>query len=142
MPDLPYAMIDIVDKFIVHSSYGSLLGLELVDAAEDHVRVRLPYRPDVTTRSDVVHGGAIAGLIDTAATAAFWASPNIAEGSRGTTIGMSINFMAAGRGQDLLAVARVRRRGREISTGEVSVQDADGVEVAAALITYKLSSPK
>jgi hypothetical protein len=35
----------------------------------------------------------------------------------------------------------VRRRGREISTGEVTVTDADGREVALALVTYKLSAP-
>jgi acyl-coenzyme A thioesterase PaaI-like protein len=39
-----------------------------------------------------------------------------------------------------VATANVKRRGREISTGEVSVQDADGKEVAVALVTYKLSS--
>jgi acyl-coenzyme A thioesterase PaaI-like protein len=35
----------------------------------------------------------------------------------------------------------VRRRGREISTGEVTVSDSEGREVALALVTYKLSVP-
>jgi uncharacterized protein (TIGR00369 family) len=119
-----------------------LLGLELVGAEMDCVRVRLPFRPEVTTYADVVHGGAIAGLVDAAATAAVWASPSIAQGSRGATVGFSLNFTAAGRGQDLTAVARVRRRGREISTVEVSVLDAGATEVAVALVTYKVSAPR
>jgi uncharacterized protein (TIGR00369 family) len=130
-----------LEKLIVLSPYGKLLGLELVSAEEDCVAIRLPYRPSVTTLGDTVHGGAIAGLVDTAATASFWASSHIVPGSRGTTIGLSINFVAAGRGRDLTATARVRRRGREISTGEVSVCDADEREVAVALVTYKLSPP-
>jgi acyl-coenzyme A thioesterase PaaI-like protein len=50
-----------------------------------------------------------------------------------------VNFLAAARASDLTAIASVRRRGREISTGDVSVIDTAGTEVAAALVTYKLS---
>jgi uncharacterized protein (TIGR00369 family) len=139
MSTLPPGVVQLVDAAIVRSPYGKLLGLELVSAEPDRVRVRLPYRVDVTTLGDTVHGGAISGLVDAAATAAFWAHPAAAPGARGTTIGFSINFVAAGRGQDLVAEARVRRRGREICTGEVSVADAAGREVAVALVTYKLS---
>jgi uncharacterized protein (TIGR00369 family) len=131
---------NLIDHAIVRSPYGRLLGLELVEAVADRVRIRMPYREEVTTLGDTVHGGAISGLVDAAATASFWASPEIRSGARGTTIGFSINFVSAGRGKDLIATATVRRRGREISTGEVSVCDADGREVAVALVTYKLSS--
>jgi len=139
MPALPDAVRQLVELAIVGSPYGKLLGLELVSAEPDRVRVRLPYRLDVTTLGDTVHGGAISGLVDSSATAAFWAHPEASPRTRGTTIGFSINFVSAGRGQDLVAEARVRRRGREICTGEVSVADAAGREVAVALVTYKLS---
>lgn len=142
MSKLAEEIVQLVDRAIVRSGYGALLGLELVGADEDCVRVRLAFRPEITTYADVVHGGAIAGLVDAAATAAVWASPSIAQGSRGATVGFSLNFTAAGRGQDLTAVARVRRRGREISTVEVSVLDTSGTEVAVALATYKLSVPR
>lgn len=135
------SIVALLEKVVVRSPFGRLLGLELVGAEEDCVRVRLPYRTEATTLGDTVHGGAIAGLIDATATACFWASPSIPAGSRGTTIGFSVNFVSAARGRDLVATARVRRRGREISTGEVSVSDAEGREVAVALVTYKLSMP-
>lgn len=139
MSALPETVRQLVDGAIVRSPYGKLLGLELVSAEPDRVRVRLPYRIDVTTLGDTVHGGAISALVDAAATAAFWAHPAASPSARGTTIGFSINFIAAGRGQDLVANASVRRRGREICTGEVSVTDAAGREVAVALVTYKMS---
>jgi uncharacterized protein (TIGR00369 family) len=129
----------IVEKAIVGSPYGRLLGLVLESAETDRVVVRLPYRTDVTTLGDTVHGGAIAGLVDTAATAAFWAKPGLTAGARGTTIGFSLSFLSAGRGADLVADACVRRRGREICNGEVVVRDAKGGEVAQAIVTYKLS---
>jgi uncharacterized protein (TIGR00369 family) len=136
---LPDEIVSLLDRLIVKGPFGSLLGLELVDAEEDCVRLRLPFRTEVTTLVDTVHGGAISSLVDCAATASFWASSEIPPGSRGTTIGFSISFVSAGRGRDLVATARVRRRGREISTGEVTVHDTEGNEVALALVTYKLS---
>ena len=140
MTQLPDEIVTLLNKLIVKSPYGALLGLELVDAAEDCVRLRLPYRSEVTTLVDTVHGGAISGLVDCAATASFWAISEIAPGSRGTTIGFSVSFLSAGRGSDLVATARVRRRGREISTGDVTVCDTEGKEIAFALVTYKLSA--
>jgi uncharacterized protein (TIGR00369 family) len=137
---LPDETVELLNKLVVNSPYGALLGLELVDAAEDCVRLRLPFRSEVTTLVDTVHGGAISSLVDSAATASFWASSKIAPGSRGTTIGFSISFLSAARGSDLVATARVRRRGRAISTGDVTVCDSEGKEVAFALVTYKLSA--
>jgi len=139
MADLDPKARAIVERAIVASPYGTLLGVVLEACEEDHVAVRLPYRTEVTTLGDTVHGGAIAGLVDTAATAAFWATPKLAPGSRGTTLGFSLSFLSAGRGVDLVADARVRRRGREILNGEVVVRDAKGNEVAQAIVTYKLS---
>jgi uncharacterized protein (TIGR00369 family) len=142
MSDLDSNARAIVEKGIVGSAYGRLLGLSLESCEPDHVVVRLPYRADVTTVGDTVHGGAIAGLVDTAATAAFWAKAGLSTGTRGTTIGFSLSFLSAGRGVDLLADARVRRRGREICNGEVLVRDAKGTEVAQAIVTYKMSEAK
>ena len=132
----------IVEKVIVASPYGRLLGLALESAEPDRVVVRLPYRTEVTTVGDTVHGGAIAGLVDTAATAAFWARSGLSATSRGTTIGFSLSFLSAGRGVDLVADARVRRRGKEICNGEVVVRDARGTEVAQAIVAYKLSDAR
>jgi uncharacterized protein (TIGR00369 family) len=139
--DLPDDVVRLVEKAIVRSPYAALLGARLEEAAEGRVRVRVPYRGELTTFGDTVHGGVLAGLIDVAATAAFWASGSIAPGARGTTIGFSVSFVSAARGKDLVASAVVRRRGREISTGEVTVSDSEGREVALALVTYKLSVP-
>ena len=141
MGDLDPRARAIVERAIVASPYGRLLGLVLEACEEDRVVVRLPYRADVTTLGDTVHGGAIAGLVDTAATAAFWAKPGLSAGARGTTIGFSLSFLSAGRGVDLVAEASVRRRGKEICNGEVVVRDAKGGEVAQAIVTYKLSEP-
>lgn len=131
----------LIETFITGAPYGRRLGVRLEELVEhDRVRVRLPYGEDNTTIADVVHGGAIASLVDVAATAACWASPRVAPGARGTTIGFAINYLTAGRGQDLVATATVIQRGASISVCDVTVHGIDGTLVARASVTYKLAS--
>lgn len=132
----------VVEGFIVGSPYGTLLGIVSEAIETDRVRLRLPYREAVTTIGDMVHGGAIASLVDVAATAACWASPTVDPTARGTTIGFSINYLNAGRGQDLIATAEVIQRGKAIVVCSVSVRDGADAEVARATVTYKLSGGK
>jgi len=131
-----------VESVIVHSPFGRLLGLASEEIAVDRVRLRLPFANDVVTLGDLVHGGAIAGLCDVAATAACWANPEIVPGSRGTTISLGLSYLNGARGQDLFADARVIQRGRTISVVEVDVRGADGTRVARATATYKLDAPR
>lgn len=130
----------LIETFIVGAPYGSRLGVTLEEVEHDRVRVRLPYDGAVTTIADVVHGGAIASLVDVAATAACWASPRVAPGARGTTIGFGINYLNAGRAQDLVATATVIQRGGSLSVCDVTVHGVDGTFVATATVTYKIAS--
>ena len=129
---------DIVRGVIAGSPYGELLGLQVEHVDSDHARLRLPYRHDIVTVGDTVHGGAIASLIDTAATAAVWSGVDLEQSSRGATVGFTVNFLAAARGQDLIANASVIQRGRTLCTCDVDVRGADGRSVARALVTYKV----
>jgi acyl-coenzyme A thioesterase PaaI-like protein len=49
-----------------------------------------------------------------------------------------VHFLAAARGQDVLAAARVIQRGGTICVVDVDGRGADGTTVARALVTYKL----
>jgi uncharacterized protein (TIGR00369 family) len=132
----------LVEGFIVGSPYARLLGVGTEAIVLGRVRFRLPYRDALTTIGDMVHGGAIAGLVDVAATAACWASPTIDPSARGTTIGFTVNYLNAGRGQDLIATADVIQRGTSIVIAEVAIRAADDTLVARAVVTYKLSEAR
>lgn len=131
----------VIEKRIVASPFGAQVGLTCESVAEDCVRLRLPFRPEVTTVGDMVHGGAIAALVDVAATAAAWATPAVSLAARGSTVGFSLSFLAPGRARDLFAEARVVQRGRSLCVCEVQVTDAGGGAVARALVTYRLALP-
>ena len=121
---------------IAKESFASLIGVELVEHDEDRVAVKLPYQRKLGVGR--IHGGAISALVDIAATAAFWSCPDVTPDSQGATVGFTINFLKLAVATDLVATATVRRRGGTLCTGDVSVRDDAGAEVAAAMVTYKL----
>ena len=122
---------------IATESFADLLGIELVSNGPDHVVVRMPYRAELGIGR--IHGGAISALIDVAATASFWSAPTLKETAMGATVGFTVNFLKLAVNSDLTANATVRRRGGTLCTGDVSVTNEAGDEVAIAVVTYKLT---
>ena len=122
---------------VVSDGFSALLGVELLHSAQDQATVRLPYRKALGEGR--IHGGAISALIDIAATAAFWSHPALTEGAWGATVDFTVHFLKLAVNTDLTAEAKVRRRGGSVCVGDVSVRNADGEEVAAARVTYRLS---
>lgn len=129
---------DVITQFLQHSPFVLHLGMGLESIEADRARLAMPYRDELATIGDVVHGGALSALVDTAAMAASWSAHDASGPLRGTTVGLSINFVAAARGQELTADARVIRRGKSLCFCDVDVTDRDGALVAKGIVTYKL----
>jgi len=125
-------------RFLPTSPYVSHLGMQLVEIGPGSATLSLPFKNQLITIGTTVHGGAIASLIDTAAMVAAWSDAEMPEQPRGTTIGLTVNYLAAANGEDLTAKARVLRRGRSIVYLDVDVQTAAGAAVAKGLVTYKI----
>jgi uncharacterized protein (TIGR00369 family) len=129
---------ELIRAFIPTSPLVGHLGIRLVTLEPDRAELALPFDPSLATIGDVVHGGAISALIDTAAMAAAWADDTVPESPRGSTVGLSVDFVSAASGEDLTARASVVRRGSRLCFVEVDVAAADGRIVAKALVTYQL----
>lgn len=117
--------------------FSSLVGLEIVDVEQDFCRMRLPFRSEIRTSGVVVHGGAIATLIDTAAVVAVWSDVD-PTATRGATASMTVNYLAAAQNVDLIAEAQVIRRGRSVVFVDVDVVSPTEEHIAKGLVTYKL----
>jgi uncharacterized protein (TIGR00369 family) len=138
MTDAPQTGGEIITEFLKHSPFVAHLGMRLVALGPDGAEIALPFSDPLVTIGDTVHGGAIAALIDTTAMAASWSTEKPPENLRGTTVGLTVNFVAAARASDLTARATVIQRGRNLCVADVEVSDATGKLVAKALVTYKL----
>jgi uncharacterized protein (TIGR00369 family) len=128
---------DLVRGWLENSPFAGHLGIELASLGEGEAELRLPYRSELATMGDVVHGGAISSIVDTAAAAAAVSAADGGELAGGTTVALSVSLVGAARGSDLVARARVIRSGRAISFCEVDVVDGEGKPVAKGLVTYR-----
>jgi uncharacterized protein (TIGR00369 family) len=117
--------------------FSTLVGLQVEEVRQDYCRMRLPFRPELRTSGEVIHGGAIATLIDTAAVAAVWSDvdPRV---TRGATASLTVNYLAAAQGVALIAEARVIRRGRSVAFVDVDVFSPTDERIAKGVVTYKL----
>ena len=136
MSDAP-AGAEIMREFIPASPFARHVGIEIESLEADRARLRLPFTDAVATMGDLVHGGAVSTLVDTAAMAAAWCTEDVPDTLRGTTVGLTVDFVSAGRG-DIVADASVLRRGGSLCFCDVEVFDGDGRLVAKGLVTYKL----
>ena len=82
----------------------------------------------------IMHGGAIATLIDTAVAFAIVGAsgPN----ARFTTIEMKVNYLSAIREGRIIADAKLIRDGRRIVVADCDVLDPNGRLAAKGLLTY------
>jgi uncharacterized protein (TIGR00369 family) len=129
---------EVMRSFIPASPLVKLLGIEIGSLGDDEATLLLPYRPELTTIGEVVHGGAIAALADTVVMAACWCDDDPPASLRGSTVDLTVHYLAPATASDLTATARVLRRGREICHVEASVTDASGARVAHAVGTYQI----
>jgi uncharacterized protein (TIGR00369 family) len=129
---------EIMRRFLPSSPFPGHLGIRLVDMGPGSATLDLPFAEALVTAGTTVHGGAVASLIDTAGMVAAWAGGEGPDRLRGSTVGLTVSFLAPADGEDLRASATVLRRGRSIVHVDVDVRTASGTAVARGLVTYKL----
>jgi uncharacterized protein (TIGR00369 family) len=129
---------EIIRQFLPTSPYVGHLGIQLTTMQPGVATLTLPFADALVTIRTIVHGGAIASLIDTAAAVAAWSDAEVPTNVRGTTVNLTVTYLAPAEKEDLQAVARVLRRGRTLVYLDVEVSSASGRAIAKGLVTYKL----
>lgn len=124
---------------LLRQGFGGVMGTRLDHLEPGYCRVILPFKDELSRGDELIHGGAIAALIDKAGTAAAWSYEDIGRGSRGATVSLTVNYLQGAVSCDLVAEARVVRRGGSITVADVEVRNPDGELVAKGPVTYKLS---
>ncbi len=114
--------------------YAEFLGLELGEISSDQVNVHLTVRDELKQNQGVVHGGAVASLIDTAA--AFAVVTRLEAGERVTTTDLTIHYLRPITSGRLTASARIVRAGRRLFVLSVEVYNESQLLLATAVTTY------
>jgi len=125
------------------SPYGRLMGWKVEEMEPDRAVLSLPFDPKFMGQPGAHHGGAVASLIDAAASCAAISVLGSVTGERNFTVSLFANFLAAAAPETAIrAEAEVRKRGKSIVIIDVDVEDTEGRLIATGTVTYRLGSKK
>jgi uncharacterized protein (TIGR00369 family) len=120
--------------------FPTLVGLRIEEVRTDYCRMRLPFRPELEQPAGVVHGGAIATILDSVVVPAIGSA--YAPEVRFSTVDMHVQFMSALVRDDAVAEGWIVRRGRSVVFCESEVlASSTGTVVARSVLTYNVSRP-
>ena len=123
-----------IERAIEGVPYARLLGIQLEKVAPGEATLTLAIRPELTQNHGVVHGGAIASLLDTAT--AFAILTLLEPDERVTTVDLTICYLRPAVEGMLHATAQVLRQGRRLFTVSAELTDSGGTLLTTALSTY------
>ncbi len=110
-----------------HMPFGKLVGTELIDYDTDFAKMRIKMNEHLKRdiHTDILHGGAIATLLDMAG--GIVALANLVKGLKNTdfnylvkkleqcyTVDIHINYILPGRGEEFIADAKLIRSGNKV----------------------------
>jgi acyl-CoA thioesterase len=132
--DLDPARVDRAREAFALVPYAKLLGLELGEVGQGVASIHLEVREDLKQYQGVIHGGAVASLIDTAAAFAVLTQLEINE--RVTTTDLTIHYLRPANSGRLTARARIVRTGRRLVVLSVEVTNNQEILVGTAVTSY------
>ncbi len=123
-----------IQKAVATVPFARLLGIELDEVGKGTATLGLNIRRELTQNHGVVHGGAIASLIDTAT--AFAIISLLSPAEKVTTVDLTVSYMRPLTIGRITARAKVVRSGRRLFVVSTDLFDQDGKLAATALSTY------
>ncbi len=120
-----------VGEWIEASAYARALGVEIAALSDAEAELRLPYRDSNSNPGKALHGGCAASLALLGGQCLARAALGPASGPWHTAV-LQVNYLAAAIGEDVVARARLLRRGREMCFADVRVETEAGKPIASA----------
>jgi uncharacterized protein (TIGR00369 family) len=128
MTKLNPAYVDALIKTVNSSPFPRHISMRLIAVETDHAEMELDSGPNHMQPFGIVHGGAIASLIDTTT---FWSAfMRVEEDCGMVNIDLKLNYLQAVTDGTLYAAGRCIRAGRSISYTEASIRNGAGELVA------------
>lgn len=132
--ELSPAEVGRLEAAFAEVNFARLLGLEIVSLRRGEAAVSMPVRAELTRMGGIVHGGALASLLDSAA--AFAVLTLLAPDEQTVTVDLTLHFLRPVTEGRIEARARVLRAGRRVYTVSIEATADTGKLVATALTTY------
>jgi uncharacterized protein (TIGR00369 family) len=116
-------------------NYPRLLGFVVEDVRHGYCRMRLPLRQEVLQATGIVHGGALASLLDSVLVPAIGVT--LPPKTWFSTVDLHVQYVDALAGDDVVAEGWIVRQGKRTVFGESEARAATtGALVAKAMSTF------
>src|SRR5262245_42830687 len=129
---MPSEIFDLMSSFTLNNPFLKFMVIELLDAKEGWVKMKIAFRPELM-QSVSVHGGAIYSLADSAAAHALMTL--IMPDQFPTTVEQRINFLKAVKSEDIYCEARIVHMGKTLAYSEVAMTTENGALIAKSAAT-------
>ena len=113
--------------------FAQHIGIEVLEADQQRVLGRIQLGPQHSNGRGMAHGGAIMSLADTLG--AIGTVLNLPPGAATTTIESKTNFLAAGRGAELIGESLPLHIGRNTMVWQTTIRDTAARRVAVVTQT-------
>jgi uncharacterized protein (TIGR00369 family) len=119
--------------------FAECLGVSIAEVAPDRAVVVLPYRSEHMNAVGVLNGGASASLLTMAGTLAAWTGLDLDTARHAGCVDLSVQYLARAGEEDVVAEARVLRRGRDLIFLDVALRSRAGAPICQGLLSYHAS---
>ena len=133
-PPLTQAQLQRIEEALARVPFLHLLDMRLGEVKHGEATFHLDARPELMQNNGIMHGGAIASLLDTAA--AFAVLTILEPQQTTTTVDLTIHYLRPIFHGKVTAHARILRAGRRLVVVTIDVADTQGELAAAAITTY------
>lgn len=126
---------------VAEFGYAQLIGMQIVQAQDGQGSVRIKVDGRLMHPQQIVHGGVIFTLADTAMSMALLSI--LPAGTRFSTVEAKINYLAPVRAGEIVAEATILQQGRTIAVLESTIHNIDGENhrlVGKVLGTFHIAS--
>jgi len=120
-------------------AFAECLGVTVSEVAHDRAVLVLPFRPEHLNAAGVLNGGASASLLTMAGTLATWTGVDLDADPHLSCVDLSVQYLAAAAEEDVVAEARVLRRGRGLVFLDVALRSRAGNPICQGLLSYQTS---
>lgn len=121
------------DWLLPRSAFTREMGTEVIRCGDGEAELALTMRPDLTQHHGTLHGGVVFTMMDNVAC---WAGASVAGDL--VSVGMTVNFLAPGRGDRFTATARVVSSGKRMvvaMTEAWAIRDGERRLIATGVCT-------
>ena len=118
------------------ASFEELLGMKLISLEKGRAVMEMAFKKELTQPTGVVHGGAIASLVDTASAIAMKTLAN--SGRQYYIAELKVRYLSPFRMVKIVADARIASSMGRKAVGEVEIKDQNGKILARSTVTILL----